>query len=477
MRSVVGREPMEGALGPWGMRKARRGVSCAFGLALFTAGCAALPETTAEAPALPSAYAAADVPLARRDTGHWWRTFRDPALSRLVDQAMDQNLSVAQARARLTAARAQAAAANTLFLPTAGAGGTAIATTNPSETDDPLRRPLMAGFDMSWDVGLFGLAENANRSATASAAIVAADLESVQISVTAEVARAYIMLRAVQQQHVIARAALEARRKRSDLVQTRIRTGLAALGEEAEAALALAEAKAELADLDARAASLRLQIATLLGSATPDPALETAGPQPMPAEGLPASHPADLLRARPDVRAAEQRVLRASAEAGIALSDLYPKLRLVGTIGAGAPFTNSAFGVAGGPVLQIPLLDYGRREANLTARKAQVEEAEAAYRQTVLDAYKEASDALAALSASRKAVTGQKAAVAAAAQTERSARVLSSEGLADRARLWEAETALLDRRRRLVQAQEVEAVALVALYKALGGAAPVAGRE
>ena len=128
-------------------------------------------------------------------------------------------------------------------------------------------------------------------------------------------------------------------------------------------------------------------------------------------------------------------------------------------------------------MLQIPLLDYGRREANLTARRAQVEEAEAAYRQTVLDAYKEASDALAALSASRKAVTGQKAAVAAAAQTERSARVLSGEGLADRARLWEAETALLDRRRRLVQAQEVEAVALVALYKALGGAAPVAGRE
>lgn len=446
------------------------------GAALLLAGCASSEFGPVDPPALPSAYADAGTPLVRRDLTGWWRSFRDPVLDRLVERAATDNLTLAQARARLVAGRAQAAAAQSLFLPTVGAGGTAIAATPKTENNDPMRRPLMAGFDMSWDVGLFGLTENTARAADAEQAILAADLEAVRVVMTAEVASAYISLRSVQQQQAVTAAVLVVQRQRREATAALVRTGLATSGAEAELAAALSEVESEQASLEARAKGLQQQIATLLGTSAPDPSLIRSGDQPQSTQAPQTSRPADLLRARPDVRAAEQKVLQAAAEVGIAQAGLYPRLRLVGSIGVGAPFTSSPFGVAGGPVLEIPLLDYGRRQAAVSARQAFYDEAVAAYRQSVLLAYQEATTALAHWNASRTATAQQRSAVEAFERKAREARVLQQEGLADRSRAADAEAALLERRRRLVQARETEALSLAALYKALGGAAasPVA---
>lgn len=453
--------------------RARLATTCAvvLGGTLLLAGCASSEFGAAEAPALPSAYAAADHPLVRRDLQGWWHSFRDPTLDRLVERAGTDNLTLAQAKARLTAGRAQAAAAQSLFLPTVGAGGTAIAATPRTENSDPLRRPLMAGFDMSWDVGLFGLAENTASAADASEAVLAADLEAVRVVMIADVAGAYISLRSVQQQHAVTTALVVTQRQRIDARRALVRNGLATAADEADLISALAEAEAEQANLEARAKGLQQQIATLLGTTHLDAALMRPGEQPQSTQMPETGRPADLLRARPDVRAAEQKVLHAAAEVGIAQAGLYPRLRLVGTIGVGAPFTSSPFGVAGGPAIEIPLLDYGRRQAAVSARRALYDEAVAAYRQTVLIAYQEASTALASWSASRKATQQQRTALEASERKDREIRVLQREGLADRGRMGEAEAGLLERRRHLALARESEALSLVALYKALGGAA------
>lgn len=429
----------------------------------------------AKAPALPADYGQEGARGRSRNLDAWWRQFHDPILERLVGQARRQNLSIAQARARLRAARAQADSAPALFLPTIDGSGQAVAANSRKAIDDTMHRPMMAGLDMSWDIGLFGLSDHAARAANADAAIVQEDFEAVRIAVSAEVAAAYISLRSVQHQKELAAARIVALQRRVQLSQARARNGLALPGEEADGVAALEEARSDLARLQSRTVGHQQQIATLLGTSMPDSALLQNGPQPGATDVPAAGQPADLLRARPDVRAAEQRVLRASAEIGIAQADLYPRLRLGGTIGIGGPSNGSLLRLAGGPSLQIPLFDYGRRKAALYARRALLDEALAAYRQTVLTAYQEASTAFANWRAAREAKARQVSTIEALRHRDHQIRVLRREGLADIRQFSEADIGQLDGQQRLALARENEALALVALYKALGAAAPPRG--
>jgi len=451
-------------------RRAGRNIVWAAVIANLLGGCSVIEPIVGEAPELPAGYAQEAAPGPRRDLEGWWSRFHDPVLDRLVEQARLQNLSIAQAKARLAAGRSQAQAASSLFLPSVGGSGQALAGTSREQIEDPLRRPVLAGFDSSWDAGLFGLAESAGQAASASAAIAGDELDSVRIAVTAEVAAAYIGLRSVQRQRELSEALAAAQERRVGLARSRARTGITSPGEDLDGVTSLGETRAELARLDARATALRQQIATLLGTSTPDVALNAPGHQPISPDAPAAGRPADLLRARPDVRAAEHRVLKAAAEIGIAKADLYPKLRLGGAIGAGGPSLGSPFGLAGGPSLQIPLFDYGRREAVVHARRALLDEALAAYRQTILIAYQEAAGALANWRAAREGT----ARLAGAIETERRAMlrvgVLRREGLADAGKFTEAEAGLILAQRRLVVAKETEALAVVAACKALGAA-------
>lgn len=453
-------------------RRSGRGVLWAVAIAGALSGCSAIEPIVGEAPNLPASYAREAASGPRRDLEGWWRRFHDPVLDRLVEQAGRQNLSIAQAKARLAAGRSQAEAAPSLFLPTIGGSGQALAGNSREQIVDPLRRPLLAGFDTSWDAGLFGLSESTEKAAAASTAIAGDELDAVRIAVTAEVAAAYIGLRSAQHQRELSTALAAAQERRVRLARGRARTGMTSPGEDVDGVASLGEAQAELARLDARAAALRQQIATLLGVALPDPALNRAAPQPVSPDTPSAGRPADLLRARPDVRAAEQRVLKAAAEVGIAKADLYPKLRIGGTIGLGGPSLGSPFGLAGGPSLQIPLFDYGRREAAVHARRALLDEALAAYRQTILTAYQEAAGALANWRAAREATVRLASAIETERRAARRMGVLRREGLADAGKLADVEAGLILAQRRLAAAKEAEGLSLVVLYKALGAAAP-----
>lgn len=439
-------------------------------IVLCLASCSTIEPIIATSPDLPASYVRAELGP-KRAIGSWWRDFRDPVLDRLVEQARSQNLSIAQAKARLVAGRTQSGATASQFLPSVGGSGQALAGTSREQIEDPLRRPVLAGFDTSWDAGLFGLSENTEKVAAASAAIAGDEFDAVRIAVTAEVVASYVSLRSVQRQIELTSSLIAVQERSAQFARSRARNGISASGEDANEIAALDRARSELAQLESRASALRQQIATLLGNSNPDPGLGTMGSQPtlrrVPATG----RPADLLRARPDVRAAEHRVLKAAAEVGIAKADLYPRLRLGGTIGVGGPSIASPFGLAGGPSLQIPLFDYGRREAALHARRALVDDALAAYRQTVLTAYQEATAALAQFRAAREARVRLSQTIEVQRRSDRRLRVLRREGLADGSRLAASEVGMVALQRSLVAQKEAEALAIVTLYKALGAAA------
>ena len=458
-----------------GARHRYRQIETVIMLSLLLSGCAAdLGQVAPDPPALPAGYQASSRPSMAppRDLRDWWQAFQDPVLTELIGRAAGQNLSIEQARLRLAAGRAHADAAHTLFLPSTGISGHALAGSRRIKFDDPFRKPLQAGLDMSWDVGLFGLQENTSRSAAASAAILTEDAEAIRVVVAAEIACAYIRLRAAQQRYALLPALLALRKRGTRLADTRLTSGLASPAESDEARVAFAEAEADLERLSAQIGQLQQQIATLVGTSMIDPILLKPAPQPT-ARGIPAiGRPADLLRARPDIRSDEQHVLRAAAEVGIAQSDLYPKLRLIGSIGVGAP-SSSPFAVMGGPSLQIPLFDYGRRQAALKARQLQFEEALVAYRQTVLVAYEEASSAWRTWTADHAATARLRTSMTASANIDRQAQVLRREGLSDQAKADTAAALALIRRKQMVDAQELEALALVAVYKSIGGASPL----
>lgn len=427
------------------------------------------------APSLPARYAAAaKMPAGRqRDLRDWWQTFSDPVLSGLVVRSLGQNLTIVQAKQQLVAARTMARTSRTLFMPTADVSGTANAGTGSTKSQELLRRPVQLNLEVGWELGLFGLSENTQRAAKASADMVAEDVEAARIAVAAEIASAYVRLRALQEREAIARASLALIERDGKLAAVKYRSGLAAASDAEESRISLGDAKAEQARFQMQIDITLQQIATLLGTTQIDTSLQHTKPQPVARLDPVTGRPADLLRARPDVRRAELATVRAAADIGIAQADLYPKLRLSGIVGVGGPSNGSPFGIMGGPSVQIPVFDQGRRRDVVAARQAQFDEAVAAYRQSVLVAYEEASSALRAWSAVH-ATTRQLNANLASAQKMRSATtVLEREGLSDGSKSIGSAMRVLAQRKQLAEAQEAEALALITFYKAIGGASPL----
>lgn len=299
------------------------------------------------APSLPARYAtAAKMPAGRqRDLRDWWQTFSDPVLSGLVVRSLGQNLTIVQAKQQLVAARTMARTSRTLFMPIADVSGTANAGTGSTKSQELLRRPVQLNLEVGWELGLFGLSENTQRAAKASADMVAEDVEAARIAVAAEIASAYVRLRALQEREAIARASLALIERDGKLAAVKYRSGLAAASDAEESRISLGDAKAEQARFQMQIDITLQQIATLLGTTQIDTSLQHTKPQPVARLDPVTGRPADLLRARPDVRRAELATVRAAADIGIAQADLYPKLRLSGIVGVGGPSNGSPFGI------------------------------------------------------------------------------------------------------------------------------------
>lgn len=426
----------------------------------------------------------ADAAQAPVDLSTWWTSLGDPTLDRLVSAALSDNLDVRLAEARIREARALRARAAGGYAPTVAASGSVnrrrqsengplpIGSIPGLERDQTI---YDVGFDAAWEVDLFGQARRAVQSADASVQAAQADALAARVSVAAEVARSYVSLRGAQRELVAREAAVEALQKTLDLVRRRFAVGDAAQADVDTAQARLAAAAATLPAIHARMRAAALGLGVLLG-APPErelALLDTAAPE-IALSPMPVGERADVLRRRPDVRAAERRLAASTADIGVATAELFPKL----SIGAGGGFqsldsgnlfesASETFAIV--PLIAWRLFDGGRVRAEIHASEARQQQAALAYEQTVLAALADAERALSDYRLGLDALGRQRAAVEAARRSYGHAQARFKAGDIALTDQLAEERALRDVEDAYVRTHTEATIDLIALFKALGG--------
>ena len=404
------------------------------------------------------------------DLTGWWKQFGDPELDGLVESALRDNLDARQAALKLRAARALEDAASTAYKPRL-----AFNTLEQPNAENTASY-FQAGFDASWELGLFGRGDANAHLAAANTGEAEAALQSARVSLVAEVVREYLQLRASQRSAVLLDGAARAARKKLELLRVQERLQLASRIDVEQGAAAAAAAESRLADPRAAIVQHAQALALMLGKSEPDPAWLVAKPLPKLVAGHVDAVPADLLRTRPEIRYAETQVLKAAGELGIAKADLYPRFALGSSLTFAALVkgntrlgdVNNSFAI--GPIINIPLFDWGERRAVRDAREDQLQAAVLAYRRAVLQGAAEVETELAALHASGQKLQGADDAASATQRSLSLSEQLQGLGQADGLQLADAKLALSESELDREQARLAHGLAFVALYKALGGA-------
>lgn len=357
----------------------------------------------------------------------WWKSLNDPMLNEIVDLAIQNNLTLAQAKERITYARELQKEERASELPDlnffAGPDNLSRTLSNSANGGSTAGQSqfrstgaFLAGFDLLWELPLFGRGDAQRRMAGAGVEASQADLALKQVSLVAEVVKVYGELQAAQGRLRISET-LIARYEDWDRYNTKAKeAGLLAQPDAEASRQAILEAKKamRLATLDQSIAMQRL--AVLLGLTTPKPEwanLPEASATPSVSK-VPSVMPADLIRYRPDVKYAEAMVLRASGELGIARSDLYPKLTIEGALMATGRLSANSRRRTGtiayvAPSIKIPLIDWGLTRAVVNQKDAKLREAVLAYREAVLLAIEDTENALAQLDASNQQLLQEEA--------------------------------------------------------------------
>ncbi|HEX5960580.1 MAG TPA: efflux transporter outer membrane subunit [Rhodanobacteraceae bacterium] len=404
------------------------------------------------------------------DLTGWWKQFGDPELDALVERALRDNLDVQQAALKLRAARALEDAASTTYKPRL-----AFNTLEQPNAENTASY-FQAGFDASWELGLFGRRDANAHLAAANTGEAAATLQSARVSLVAEVVREYLQLRAAQRSEALLGDAAQAARMKVELLRVQERLQLASRIDVERGVAAASKAGSRLADPRAAIVQHAQALALLLGKSEPDPAWLAAKPLPKLAAGEVDAVPADLLRTRPEIRYAETQVLKAAGELGIAKADMYPRFALGSSLTFAALVkgntrlgdVNNSFAI--GPIINIPLFDWGERRSVRDAREDQLQAALLAYRQAVLQGAAEVETDLAALHASGQRLQDAGAAATASQDAVALSDKMRGFGQADGLQLADAQLALTESELDREQARLAHGLAYVALYKALGGA-------
>jgi multidrug efflux system outer membrane protein len=415
----------------------------------------------------------------------FWRRFDDPLLSQLVEEALAANHDLRIGLARWEEANALLRQSRFDRVPTVTAGGVA-ANTRASESQLPgVARGdrdadvFEARADASWELDLFGRVRRQVDSQRALADAAAADLRGIQVAIVGELAVSYLRLRGTQARLEVARINADNQRETLRIVQARVDTGQ---GTDFDTARARAQLWSTLARIPALESAIALdmhRIAVLTGR-TPDALLQTLAPvRDLPVLLSPpdAGTPGDLLRRRPDIAAAERRLAAASERIGIATADLFPRLVLGGAIGSQALDADALFERDSETRLislgiDWSFLDAGRVRAHIAAAQARADEHLAHYQQTVLQALEEAESALAVHRGMHEEMRRLAQAADASARATGLARIQFDGGLVELLQVLDAERIQLDAEDRLAQAMSASAVALVGVYRAIGGGWP-----
>ena len=452
------------------------------------AACTVGPDYVKPAVSVPANYkeAAADgtswkiaQPGDRANRGKWWAVYDDPLLNALQDVVTSSNQDFKVAQSRYAQARALVEGARGNYVPTISAGSSVNRFRNsanafgstPSNVGpaNSFRLPL----DVSWELDIWGRVRRAVESSEANAQAIAADLETIKLSLQAELAVNYFLLRGIDSERLLLERTLVSYRKAFELTTHRHEGGIASDADVAQAQTQLKTAEAQAVDLRVRRAQLEHAIAVLIGKTPSEFSMPQVGLDNLPPD-VPLVMPSELLERRPDVASAERQMASANAQIGVAKAAFYPTV----SIGASAGFASSKASNwldwpsrfwSIGPAAALTLFDGSRRSAVSDQARAAYDGTVAAYRQTVLTAFQDVEDNLAEL-----AILAEEAKIEAAAVTASRRAVAQTTnryeaGAASYLEVVVAQTFALTNERAAVDISRRRMTASVRLIKAMGG--------
>ena len=414
--------------------------------------------------------------------GAWWQVYNDSALDSYEQQLLQANQSLEAARDRLSQARSLARVATADVFPQLSVDPSA--TRERGSGNRPLNgvvqstRPYTQNvfaipFSLSYEADLFGRVRHNVEAANASLQSTAADLQNVQLVLTAELAADYFTLRELDAEFQVVQESVGYQRKGLDLLNNRHEGGIASGLEVAQQAAVLDSTLSQLALVQQTRAQYEHAIAVLLGQPPSILNLPTAPLQATPPP-VPLGVPSDVLERRPDIATAERQVAYQNAQVGIARTAFYPHITLSGSGGLQSKDLSSLFNAPsllwslGADALQ-PIFEGGRNRANLAAARAAYDQSVANYRQSVLTAFQEVEDGISNLSTLSQALATQAAAVEDARRALEIANNRYIGGVTSYLDVITAQTTLLSSERLKTQLLGQQMVSSVILVKALGG--------
>lgn len=470
--------------------------------ALLLAGCTVGPNYEKPSVPVPPKFAEANVPTAATDAGLalWWKSFGDRQLDELVNRAIAQNLDVKTAGSRIREARAREIVAGAAALPQidaqgsasrqrisknaipippgAGGGSGGGANTGAFGLPGSEFNTFRVGFDASWEIDLFGKTRRSIEAAGAHTGTAIWNRRDVQVSVASEVAEDYLSLRTAQQRMVAAEAEVARQQRSLGIISARVRGGLVTGQDLEQQQSQLATAQAAIPPLRAQVEAQIHALGVLTGD-TPEALIAELSPfatVPLPPP-VPAGLPSDLLRRRPDIRAAEQNLHAATADIGVATADLYPRFSLSAvpalvstTLAKLLEWGSRSYSASAS--IDWPIFNGGQTRANIAVTNAQQEQALIAYRKTILTALQEVEDALSNIDNDRRQIASLESADGTANRAEDIARTRYRGGLVTYSDVLQAQASRISLESQLIQARGTLSRDTVALYKALGGGWP-----
>jgi NodT family efflux transporter outer membrane factor (OMF) lipoprotein len=468
-------------------------LSIAASSALF-AGCAVGPDYVAPKIASPRVFMGAKAvearsaaPATSASTDAWWRGFNDPVLDRLVDRALAQNLDLAQAGARVAQARAGVRAATAALLPSASvqASGAKV----HASTQTPTGRLLAAtpNFDREgelyegdlvagWELDVFGGGRRDREAALAQYRAAEAGVAAARLAVAAQTADTYVLVRGLQERLAIARGQVETQTRLVETVHLQRVQGVAADLQLQQAVGALEQTRASLPVLEEGLEAALNAMDVIQGAQPGTYRAELATVTAIPtAPGLAdAGGPAELLRRRPDLVVAEQRLRASNAQVGSAISQYFPKFSLSGLVGTATTSSSALFegpanqaqGVLG---LRWRLFDFGRVGTEVAAARGQKAEALAAYQQSVLRATEDVESAFSSLVKRESQERTLAAGEASLAKARAASQAAYGGGVVSLIEVLDADARLLAVRDARAQARTEAARAAIRSFQALGG--------
>ncbi len=474
------------------MSNQQRALAVALAAAILLASCAAAgPDYLAPEPAAPVTWqgaAAAKVAVAQTapaDLANWWRQLGDSTLNGLIEQALQNSLDLRTARAKLREARARRALAGADRFPAVSASAAASRTKASAESGNGATLDLYsAGFDASWEPDVSGGLRRSEEAAQADLDASEASLHGTQVSLTAEVALNYVELRAFQSRLDIAKANAASQSETLNLTRWRAEAGLTTVLDVEQARSNLEQTRAQIPSLETSRTETEHRLEILLGQqpGSLGPALARPAKMPQIPKRVIAPIPADTLRQRPDVRAAERKLAAETARVGVAEAERYPSFTLSGSLGLEALSLGALTG--GGAAAQTllgsiaaPVFDAGRIRQQIAIQTAVQEQALVNYESTVLAALEEAENALAALAHTRQRQVNLQNATNAARLAALLARHRYTAGVTDFQTVLDTERTVLTLEDSLTASEAEHVSALIQLYKALGGGWPPVSAE